>query len=711
MLLGTPAYMAPEQLDGRTIDQRTDQFSFCVALYEALYGERPFAGSTIEALAFATAMGNMRPPRRDARVPSWLRRSLMRGLTADPEHRYPSMDSLLKALGRDPARSWRRWASVAAIALLALAGGGAVTAIRERSRQLCRAGDQKIAGLWDDARRGELQRAFLATGLPYAGDVWEGSRRILDPYVAGWLDMYRDTCEATHLRGEQSPELLDLRMRCLEHRRQELRALVDVFSAADGKVVENAVQAAQARTPLSSCVDAPTLATRVRLPEDPGMRKRVEELHTDLARVKALTDAGKFAEALPLAEAAVKAGREIGDSPLLAEALLHLEPAVSGASSQYKRSEAVLEEAVEAAIAGRDGQTLATALVTLIPIAGEHQQHFEEGHRWSRQAKAAIIALGGGQEALEATRLCNTSRVFRMQGKHSEAVQQAHQCIALKERSSGRDSLAVAAALKTLTQAQIHLGDFAQAAEQAHRATAALENLVGPRHLLVASALEQEGAARAEMKDPEGLPILLRARAVRQAVLGPDHQGVAQTESNLAMGLIQLGRLDEGLQLYDRVLTIYERTYGSTSWKIFFALYWIGEAHLRKGDVQDALKYARRGWAVGVKVLGPDHPGLAGPLLTEGKALLAAGDASRAVPKLEQSLALREAADVAPYRHAESAFALARALVATRGDQKRADELAQRAQDLFHRQGKGFEDDLREVEQWQARRLASVKTR
>ena len=72
---------------------------------------------------------------------------------------------------------------------------------------------------------------------------------------------------------------------------------------------------------------------------------------------------------------------------------------------------------------------------------------------------------------------------------------------------------------------------------------------------------------------------------------------------------------------------------------------------------------------------------------------------------------MREAAEVAPYRRAASAFALAKALVASRGDLKRADELAQRAQELFHRQGKGFEEDLREVEQWQAKRLASVKSR
>src|SRR5258707_610263 len=66
--LGTPAYMAPEQLLGKTIDARADQFSFCVALYEALYGERPFAANSIEEVASAVVESKIRPPPSSARV-------------------------------------------------------------------------------------------------------------------------------------------------------------------------------------------------------------------------------------------------------------------------------------------------------------------------------------------------------------------------------------------------------------------------------------------------------------------------------------------------------------------------------------------------------------------------------------------------------------------------------------------------------------------
>jgi hypothetical protein len=103
IVVGTPAYMAPEQQTGGTIDARADQFAFCVSLYEALYGQMPFEGETRNEYLDAALAGAVRPPPAEARVPAWLRSVLARGLSTDPARRWPSMDALLTQLGGDPA--------------------------------------------------------------------------------------------------------------------------------------------------------------------------------------------------------------------------------------------------------------------------------------------------------------------------------------------------------------------------------------------------------------------------------------------------------------------------------------------------------------------------------------------------------------------------------------------------------------------------------
>src|SRR5580692_5487852 len=107
-MLGTPAYMAPEQFAGTGGDARSDQFSFCVALYEGVCGSRPFAGDNVLALMANVVAGVVSDLPPDARVPAWLRRILLRGLSADPKDRFPSMTELLAALGHDPAVRRRR---------------------------------------------------------------------------------------------------------------------------------------------------------------------------------------------------------------------------------------------------------------------------------------------------------------------------------------------------------------------------------------------------------------------------------------------------------------------------------------------------------------------------------------------------------------------------------------------------------------------------
>jgi predicted Ser/Thr protein kinase len=121
-IMGTPAYMPPEQFAGQRTDARSDQFSFCVALWEGLYGRRPFAGSNIAALSLAISEGRTEPPPPESDVPTWIAAILTRGLSPKADDRWPSMRELLDAVGRDPSARRRRL-------LLGFGLGGAAVAL------------------------------------------------------------------------------------------------------------------------------------------------------------------------------------------------------------------------------------------------------------------------------------------------------------------------------------------------------------------------------------------------------------------------------------------------------------------------------------------------------------------------------------------------------------------------------------------------------
>lgn len=138
-IAGTPAYMAPEQHAGGNADPRTDQFGFAVALYEALYGARPFAGKSRDELADSVIRGRIEPAPPGTRVPSSLRSILLRALSVSPGKRYSTLAELLKALGRDRGRRPRRvaFAALLGLALVAVAFGADIV-LRDRTRAITR---------------------------------------------------------------------------------------------------------------------------------------------------------------------------------------------------------------------------------------------------------------------------------------------------------------------------------------------------------------------------------------------------------------------------------------------------------------------------------------------------------------------------------------------------------------------------------------------
>jgi serine/threonine protein kinase len=210
-IMGTPAYMSPEQLDGAPSDARTDQFSYCVALYEAVFGERPFGGQSLAALMASISQGP-KPPPTGATVPLGLWPMLRRGLARAPLGRYPSMDDLLvdlQSLIQSRPRRWRRW--------LRWVGGGAASAA--------------VAGLlgWTLLRERAAAHLCALEPTPLHGGSSTDARE-LHARLTAWRAAQQSACEAPALEPAVS--------RCLERQRVELDELSRSTAVAEERVAE-----------------------------------------------------------------------------------------------------------------------------------------------------------------------------------------------------------------------------------------------------------------------------------------------------------------------------------------------------------------------------------------------------------------------------------------------------------------------------------------
>src|SRR6266540_2238936 len=393
-VLGTPAYMAPEQFAGTGGDARTDQFSFAVALYEGLYGHRPFAGQNVIALMANVVSGTISPPPDGTRVPLWLRKILLRGLATKPGDRFPSMTEMLAALSHDPAVRRRRWLAAATGAVVIAAAVVGLNRLSSGQRALCAGGAARAATAWGPEQRKAAERAFATSGNRSGPTLFASAAGIIDQYVARWTAMYTDVCEATHVRGEQSADVLDLRMGCLGQRLSGVKALAEVFSSANAQVVDKAVSAAGGLPTLDRCADAAMLRAVIKPPVDPAIRARVVELREQTAKLAALASSGQCQRATTDGDRLVAAASALGYLPLKAEILLILGRLGPTCSDPAKAAEQ-LEEASFAAESSNHDEVVIDAAAFAALIHADRLHDTATAQRWIRHGEAILARFPG----------------------------------------------------------------------------------------------------------------------------------------------------------------------------------------------------------------------------------------------------------------------------------------------------------------------------
>jgi serine/threonine protein kinase len=221
VLVGTPAYMAPEQFSGRVPDARSDQFAFAVAAWEALTGARPFAGETLPELEKAVAAGARV---NDDALPKPMRRVLARALAPAPADRWPDLPALLTAFAeatpqakpRRRPRRRRRWAILAVV----IAGGASMARLSNNRHHAgddgeeCSSPEEAFGDVWSDERRDAVTRVHRG------GDAI-GAIVLLDSARRDWLEAYGDACD------EPASAQRVARLACLARARETIADVTD----------------------------------------------------------------------------------------------------------------------------------------------------------------------------------------------------------------------------------------------------------------------------------------------------------------------------------------------------------------------------------------------------------------------------------------------------------------------------------------------------
>ncbi len=646
-IMGTPEYMSPELLRGAPVDARADQFAFCLALYQGLYGERPFVTPASEQGARSTPLeelkqtllaGQLRPPPRGSVVPGWLREHVLRGLRLEPGERFPSMDALLAALAADPAIRRRRvLGALAATALVGVAawglmrGGGAP--------EPCGGAAELLAGAWDGHGRARVESAFLATGKPFARGSFARVSGQLDGYAGEWASMRTEACRATRVRHEQSEALLELRVACLDQRRAELAAMVEQLASADAALVEHAVDVALRLDPLAGCADAQGLQAEVPAPTDPLLAERVRRLQARLDPIDAMNKAGKYKEALALLHPFVDEVDATGFAPLRAK--VHLQLGIVELSlGQLPAARDDLDLAVTQAGEARTDRLLASALAQLARTQMAARNN-EEASQSARLAES-IAVRKNDTVSLGLARMTRATLLER-DGHVAEATALRQDVLAAYERDFGKHDPRLVTVLNQLATGALTSGKLDDAQAWGQRALDLSLEIYGPDHPQVIYALNvMARLADRRGKSDEAIPLYERALAIAERTYEPGHANIATILHNLGIAHFRLNHFDEAGRLWQRAISMTEKNYGPDHPEICNLLAALAELRGVEGHPQEAIDLTRRALDITLHANGPMAPALSEYYGHLAKFTYELGKLSEAIALQQKSLALVE---------------------------------------------------------------------
>ncbi|MCH9681308.1 MAG: serine/threonine-protein kinase [Deltaproteobacteria bacterium] len=652
--VGTTAYMAPEQWMGNRTDARSDQFSFCVSLWEAVYGERPFPGQTIAELRTSAVQGRVQPAPKGRHVPTRLRSMLLRGMAADPEERWPSMEALLEQLWRLVApRRWRWLVLAGTLSLLAVGVAIGATRVMEWTSR-CTGARTELVGVWDDTRKQVVQDAILGTGLSFAQGTWERVATQIDEYAQNWMTAHTDACEATRVRGSQSEEAMDLRMHCLGQGRTSLRVTVNALASADADVVTNAATLISGMLPLARCNDVRWLqqqALQVPPPKNREVARQVAALDDTLAEANANQHAGKYREGLRLADGVVERAEPLKHEPLMVRAWLR-QGALRQETGHSDAAVDVLKQAYGVAVANTMSNEAANISSLLMYILGPSLAQYDEARGWAEHAEPLSRAAGtkdararyltrrgclafvegeyedardfhqralaisesmlDQRDTMLAATLHYLGDIEFVQGQPEKARDFYLRALAIREQALGLGHPALTETLTNLGTIAWSHGEFENAFYFHQRARAITEDMLGLGHPRAAGVFEGLGAMISSQGDYRTAQLLYhRAQFTRLITLRRGHPDVAFSFEKLGHLATSQGDYQAARGFHLQALDFRKEALGDQHPYVAWSYYFLGEVAFLQVEYEDSRAFHELALAIRQKALGPEHPAVA----------------------------------------------------------------------------------------------------